>query len=148
MEDIVTDMRSKAIRIQPVEVNAGPGRITSAFTISFAYPDRFKAEAVVRALVTKFTEQNVTVQHNQATATREFLNYELKGARDKMEKLEVAITKFKGENLGRLPEQFQSNVAQLQSLQMQLSNANETLSRNQQQKLQIETQLQNYNTQL
>jgi len=148
MEDIVQDMRTKAIKIQPVEVNAGQGRVTSAFTISFSYPDRFKAQAVVRELVTKFTEQNVTVQRNQATATTNFLNDELKAARDKMDKLEADITKFKAENMGRLPEQFQANVAQLQSLQMQLTAANESLSRSQQQKLQLETQLQNYNTQL
>jgi len=147
MEDIVQDMRNK-IRIQPVEVNAGQGRITSAFTITFPYPDRFKAQAVVRELVTKFTESNVTVQRNQATATTNFLQDELKAAREKMDAKEAEITKFKAENLGRLPEQFQSNVAQLQSLQMQLSNANESLSRNQQQKLQLETQLQNYNTQV
>ena len=42
----------------------GQGRATSAFTISFSYPDRFKAQAVVRELVTKFMEQNVTVQRN------------------------------------------------------------------------------------
>ena len=148
MEDIVQDMRTRAIRIQPVEVNAGQGRVTSAFTISFSYPDRFKAQAVVRELVTKFTEQNVTVQRNQATTTANFLNDELKAARDKMDKLEGDITKFKAENMGRLPEQFQANVAQLQSLQMQLTAANESLSRSQQQRLQLETQLQNYNTQL
>lgn len=147
MEDVISDMKSKII-IQPIEVSAGPGRVTSAFTISFKYSDRFKAQAVVRELVTKYTEQNVTVQRNQAATTTTFLNEELKGAREKMVKLEQDITKFKGENLGRLPEQFQSNVAQLQSLQMQLSSANETLSRNQQQKLQLETQMQNYNTQL
>ena len=147
MEDIVQDMRNK-IRIQPVEVNAGQGRVTSAFTISFPYPDRFKAQAVVRELVSRFAESNVTVQRNQATTTTNFLNDELKTARDKMAKLEGDITNFKAQNLGRLPEQFQSNVAQLQSLQMQLSNANESLSRNQQQKLQLETQLQNYNTQV
>ena len=51
----------------------------------------------------------------------------MKDARDRMDKLEFEITKFKAQNLGRLPEQFQSNVAQLQSLQMQLANANESL---------------------
>jgi len=146
-EDVIQEMRSK-IRIQPVEVNAGQGRVTSAFTISFSYADRFKAQAVVRELVTKFTEQNVTVQRNQAATTSNFLNDELRTAREKMDKLEADITRFKAENLGRLPEQFQSNVAQLQSLQMQLANANESLSRNQQQKLQLETQMQNYNTQM
>jgi hypothetical protein len=37
--------------------------------------------------VTKFTEQNVTVQRNQATLTTTFLNDELKQAKDKMDSL-------------------------------------------------------------
>src|SRR5580700_394639 len=72
MEDVVQDMRNKAIRIQTVEI--GGGRVASAFPISFAYTDRFKAQAVVRELVTKFTESNVTVQHNQAKLTTDFLS--------------------------------------------------------------------------
>ena len=48
MEDIISDMRNKAIKIQTMELpGAGGGRIASAFTISFTYPDRFKAQAVV-----------------------------------------------------------------------------------------------------
>jgi polysaccharide chain length determinant protein (PEP-CTERM system associated) len=144
MEDIVQDMRNKAIRIQTVEI--GGGRVASAFTISFAYTDRFKAQAVVRELVTKFTESNVTVQHNQAKLTTDFLSDEMKQAKDRMDGLENALMKFKTENMGRLPEQFQANVAQLNTYQMMVSQANEGLSRLQQQKLQLETQLQNNNT--
>src|ERR1039457_5326320 len=36
MEDIVQDMRNKAIRIQTVEIGGGGGRMASAFTISFS----------------------------------------------------------------------------------------------------------------
>jgi succinoglycan biosynthesis transport protein ExoP len=144
MEDIITDMRNKAIHINMVEVN----RTASAFTISFAYPDRFKAQAVVRELVTKFTEQNVTVQRNNANMTTQFLNDELKQAKDKMDHLEAQLTQFKNQNMGRLPEQFQANVAQLNTLQMMQSQANEALSRLQQQRYQLETQLQNNNTNL
>jgi polysaccharide biosynthesis transport protein len=148
MEDVVQEMR-KVVIIQPVEINAtSQGRVTSAFTIQFSYPDRFKAQAVVSQLVTKFMEQNATVSRNNATITANFLGDELKQAKERMDTLEAAITRFKAGNLGRLPEQFQANVAQMQSHQMQLSNANEALSRDQQQKLQLETQLQNYNTQL
>jgi polysaccharide chain length determinant protein (PEP-CTERM system associated) len=145
MEDIVQDMRNKAIRIQTVDVGGG-GRVASAFTISFSYPDRFKAQAVVRELVTKFTEQNVTVQRNQASLTSQFLGDEMKQAKDRMDTLEHALMNFKAQNMGRLPEQFQANVAQLNTLQMMVSQANESLSRLQQQKLQLETQLQNNNT--
>ena len=148
MEDIVQDMRNKAIHIQTVEVGGGGGRMASAFTISFSYPDRFKAQAVVRELVTKFTESNVTVQRNQATLTSQFLADEMKQAKDRMDGLEQALTKFKTENMGRLPEQFQANVAQLNNYQMMVSQANESLSRLQQQKSQVETQLQNNNANL
>ena len=65
-----------------------------------------------------------------------------------MDALESQISQFKAQNMGRLPEQFQSNVAQLQSLQMQLGNTNEALSRLQQSKMQLETQLQNATTQM
>ena len=59
-----------------------PGGLASAFTISFMYTDRYKAQAVVRELVTKFIEQNVTVQRNQANLTTSFLNDELKAAKE------------------------------------------------------------------
>jgi polysaccharide biosynthesis transport protein len=143
MEDVVQDMRSRHIRIQTVDIGKGGA---SAFTISFSYPDRFKAQAVVRELVTKFTEQNVMVQRNQANLTSQFLGDEMKQAKDRMDSLEQAVMKFKLENMGRLPEQFQANVAQLNTYQMMVSQANEGVSRLQQQKLQLETQLQNNNT--
>jgi polysaccharide chain length determinant protein (PEP-CTERM system associated) len=151
MEDIIQDMRNKAIKIQTVEVTGGGGggaRIASAFTISFSYPDRFKAQAVVRELVSKFTEQNITVQHNQAKLTSDFLSDEMKQAKERMDDLEQKLMNFKHDNMGRLPEQFQANVAQLNTYQMMVSQANESVSRLQQTKLQLETTLQNNNTNL
>jgi uncharacterized protein involved in exopolysaccharide biosynthesis len=103
---------------------------------------------VVRELVTKFTETNVTVQRNQIVTTSNFLSDELKQAKDKMDNYEAQITKFKRENQGKLPEQFQVNVSQLNNYQMAVSNANEAMSRLQQQKLQLETQMTNFNNQL
>jgi polysaccharide chain length determinant protein (PEP-CTERM system associated) len=149
LEDIISDMKNRAIRIQLVDVSApGQGRVTSAFTISFSYPDRFKAQAVVRELVSKFMEENNAVLRQQTDTTSNFINESLKAAKDKMDNLESQISQFKAQNMGRLPEQFQSNVAQLQSLQMQLGNTNEALSRLQQSKMQLETQLQNATTQM
>ena len=74
------------------------------------YTDRYKAQAVVRELVTKFTEQNVTVQRNQASLTTNFLKDELKAAKEKMDKLDEDIIKFKQANMGKLPEQAQANA--------------------------------------
>lgn len=146
MEDVVEEMR-KAIRIAILDVPSDQRKLASAFQIRFSYIDRYKAQAVVRELVTKFTEQNVTVQRNQANLTTSFLNDEMKSAKEDLDKMDAAITKFKTENQGRLPEQLQGNITNLNSLQMQLAQANEALNRNQQEKMMLETQLQNLHSQ-
>jgi len=142
MEDIVQEMRNKYIRITPLAESSnasGNKRFSSAFAISFMYIDRYKAQAVVRELVTKFTEQNVTVQRNQVSQTANFLNDELKASKEKMEKLDDAIVKFKLANPGRLPEQAMSNAQTLSTFQLQLMSTQQTLNRASQDKLLLET---------
>jgi uncharacterized protein involved in exopolysaccharide biosynthesis len=51
LEDIIEQMRNRDIRIAKLG--------SSAISISFSYSDRYKAQAVVRELVTLFTELNV-----------------------------------------------------------------------------------------
>ena len=65
MEDIVDDMRRRDLRIAPTETTgfAGSSHLTS-FQISFEYADRDKAQAVVRELVTRFTEGIVRVERD------------------------------------------------------------------------------------
>jgi uncharacterized protein involved in exopolysaccharide biosynthesis len=148
MEDIVQDMRNRYIRITPLADSAATGgggarRFASAFAISFMYTDRYKAQAVVRELVTKFTEQNVTVQRNQANLTTNFLTDELKGAKEKMDNLEDQLTKFKIANQGKLPEQAQANAQALQTYQLQDMNVQGSLNRAMQDKILLETSLAN-----
>jgi protein tyrosine kinase modulator len=149
MEDVIEEMR-KDINISMLDVpTQGTNRgLASAFVIRFRYTDKYKAQAVVRELVSKFSEQNVTVQRNQASLTTSFLNDEWKTAKENLDRLDSELARFKGENQGRLPEQFQASVASLNSLQQQLGAMNESLNRNQQEKMLLETQLQNLKTQL
>ena len=55
LDDVVENMRNKAIRIQLAPAQDGG---VPAFVISFEYPDKFKAQAVVRKLVNSFFTQN------------------------------------------------------------------------------------------
>ncbi|MFB3827781.1 MAG: GumC family protein [Bryobacteraceae bacterium] len=149
MEDIVEEMR-KNVKIVLLDVSSAQTRTrgASAFQISFAYPDRYKAQAVVRELVTKFTEQNITVLRNQASQTVSFLDSEVKTAKETLDRLDNELTQFKTENQGRLPEQLQSNLQALNALQLQLASVNEAINRNGQEKLMLETQLQNLRNQM
>ena len=131
MEDIVQEMRNKYIRITPLADSGGGSgrRFASAFAVSFSYTDRYKAQAVVRELVTKFTEQNVTVQRNQASLTTNFLKDELKAAKEKMDRLDDEIIKFKQANMGKLPEQATSNAQAQSTYSMQLMSTGQTMNR-------------------
>ena len=149
LEDIIQDMRNKYVKIQMMETpnSSGERRFASAFLIQFSYTDRYKAQAVVRELVTKFTEQNVTVQRNQATLTTSFLNDELKTSKDNLDHLDEDILKFKSENQGRLPEQLPANIQSLQGLRMELNQLNEAINRDNQEKMFQESTLQSLKNQ-
>ncbi|MGA2268261.1 MAG: hypothetical protein ABSH44_07290 [Bryobacteraceae bacterium] len=70
LEDVVQNMRNKALRIQAVAVPDGGA---PAFVISCEYPDKLKAQAVVRELVARFIEQNITTQRNREPSAAENL---------------------------------------------------------------------------
>jgi polysaccharide chain length determinant protein (PEP-CTERM system associated) len=148
LDDVVEQMRND-IKIALMDNGPPvPGRMAAAFAIQYKYTDKYKSQAVVRELVSKFTEQNNTVLRNESTLTTSFLNDEYNAAKQKMDALDAEITKFKTENQGHLPEQYQSNLATLTSLQQQLGALNEALNRNGEEKMIMNTQLQNYKTQL
>jgi uncharacterized protein involved in exopolysaccharide biosynthesis len=148
MEDIVEKMR-RDIKLSILETPSQSGKRTaSAFQISFSYPERYKAQLVVAQLVTKFTEQNVTVLRNQANLTTNFLNDELNGAKANLDRLDKEMTQFRIENAGRLPDQLASNLQAMNALESHLASVGETLNRNSQEKMSLETRLQSLRSQL
>jgi succinoglycan biosynthesis transport protein ExoP len=70
MEDVIDQMRN-AIDIKILETGAmqEQQKFASAFRISFSYSDRYKAQAVVRELVSKFTEETNNQLRQQANTT-------------------------------------------------------------------------------
>jgi polysaccharide chain length determinant protein (PEP-CTERM system associated) len=144
MEDVIEEMR-KAITITLLDVSAsGPQQhVASAFQIEFKYADKYKAQAVVRELVSKFTEETNNQLRQQANTTTQFLNDQLKAAKDALDTLDADMTKFKLENAGRLPDQLQSNLQAANTLEMNLQAVNESINRDAQDKMMLETQLQN-----
>jgi LPS O-antigen subunit length determinant protein (WzzB/FepE family) len=68
MEDIVRRMRNRDIRIRVASAAPRDPR-AAAFLISFSYPDPEKAQAVVRDLVARFTEENIADERALARAS-------------------------------------------------------------------------------
>jgi len=143
IEDVIDQMH-KGIKIDMLDTGSGPAQhYASAFQISFAYPDRYKAQAVVRELVSKFTEETNNQLRQQSNTTTQFLNDQLNSAKADLDRLDGEITKFEMANAGRLPDQLQANLQAVNALETQLQAVNESINRTAQDKMMLQTQLQN-----
>jgi uncharacterized protein involved in exopolysaccharide biosynthesis len=70
LEDVVENMRNKALRFQLMQTQGGS---IPAFSISCEYPDNLKAQAVVRELAYRFYRQNIAIQRAQGPSAEENL---------------------------------------------------------------------------
>lgn len=138
LEDVIENMRNQI----HITVDAVPGeRRASAFSISFAYRDRTKAHDTVQTLITKFQEANLNAQHQQQQIVGSFVHDELSEAKAKLEQTEDALTKFRTQNAGKLPEQESLNMNMMTSLQTRLSAINDVLNRAAQDRVQLDAKL-------
>ncbi len=141
LEDVIETMRNRDVRIT---INSLPGegsRGSSAFSISFAYPDRVKAHDTVQTLITRFQEANLTSQRNQQNMVNTFVHDQLSEAKAKLDQVEEELAKFRAENAGKLPEQESLNMAQLNALQQTAATINDALNRTAQERVQLDARL-------
>ena len=149
VEDIAERMGTKDIKIRLVGPpgTEGASRGATAFSISFEYIDKYKAQAVVNELVNQFMTKNFTLQQDRASQTNTFLTDELRRAKEKMDAKQAEIAKFTAENQGRLPENYQSNQIDLTSKENQINALDEQIGQERQRKLVLETQLAGFKAQ-
>jgi uncharacterized protein involved in exopolysaccharide biosynthesis len=149
IEDVIESMKHD-IKINILEL---PGSMlertaASAFKIEFSYSDQHKAQQVVQTLMTKFMEANLNTQREQQNTVTSFVHDELTVAKANLAALDEALTRFRVENTGKLPEESQMNIAQLTSLQQQSGTINDSLNREAQEKVQLDTHLETLQGQL
>lgn len=141
-EEVVVLMR-RNISIDPLP--PAPGRNQSnAFRISFTAPTAALAHRVTTRLTSLFIQENLKTREDQARTTTVFLREHLESARKKLADQESILREFKTKYLGQLPEQQQGNLAILSGSQLQLQNISSSLDRAQQQRVYLESLLNQY----
>jgi polysaccharide biosynthesis transport protein len=138
--DPVDEMR-KDIKIELVQAPGRPGDLT-AFKIYYSAGSSNLAQQVNSELTSLFINESLKSQEQLSESTTSFLANQLTEARLKLEEQEAKVRSFKAEHLGDLPSQLQSNVEILSSLQVQLQNNQRALDGANQQRLYLESQLQ------
>jgi succinoglycan biosynthesis transport protein ExoP len=140
--DPVEQMRAD-IKIEMVQTPGRPGEFT-AFKMRYSAGSPELARNVNAELTTLFIEENLKAQQKLSENTTAFLETQLADARANMADQEAKVAAFKAKHLGELPTQLESNVQILAGLQNQLQNAQKTLDAAKQQKLYLESLLQQY----
>ena len=152
MDDVIEEMKLNDIQVLPVRqsLNAGQREAQQypAFEIRFAYSERFIAQKVATDLVARFLEENVREVSQQTVSTTEFLQDRWEESKKKVDELEQRLGVFRAQNIGRLPEEQQSNYQELAALQAQKLNLNMSMNRVNQERMLYENQLRIYRDQL
>jgi len=129
-----------------IELVGAPGYRGEFFTFKIHYSADTPqlAQQVNSELTSLFINENVRAQRQLSENTTAFLDSELADARTKMEEQEAEVSAFKAKHAGNLPGQLQSNVQILAGLQAQLASTQHALDTSKQQKIYLESLLQQY----
>jgi polysaccharide chain length determinant protein (PEP-CTERM system associated) len=93
---------------------------SDAFTIEFTHPDPAMAMTLTNRVATLFIEEFRRARQSQFEGAADFLDAELKEARQQLDAKEEALRRYKEQNMGRLPEQLSATLSTLQRLQLEL----------------------------
>ena len=117
LEDKIELMRDRI----KVEMSRSGREFLNAFTISFHGPDPQTVMKVTNALANNFIVENIREREAHAVGTSDFLDDQLSTMKEKLEKVESQLRDYRKSHMGELPEQLESNLRILDTLQKQLS---------------------------
>jgi polysaccharide chain length determinant protein (PEP-CTERM system associated) len=128
MEDLVVRLR-EAIEVEVTQPRRVAGRLADpdSFRLLFTYGDPRTAQRVTEQLAGWFIAENTRLRGMQADSTNEFLDSQLAEARDRLVAQEKKLEAFRERHAGRLPSQMQTNLAAIQSMQVQLQGLTSSL---------------------
>jgi polysaccharide chain length determinant protein (PEP-CTERM system associated) len=116
----------------------------TAFNISYSSPDPHLAQQVTSELTNLFINENLEVRQQQSEDTTKFLESQLETARRTLSDQEDKIRQFKAQHPGELPAQVGSNLQILAGLQSQLQTEEDALNTAKQQRVYLETLMNQY----
>jgi succinoglycan biosynthesis transport protein ExoP len=118
----------------------------TAFNVSYSSRDPRLAQRVTSELTNLFINENLESRQQQSEDTTQFLEGQLETARKTLSDQEEKIREFKGQHVGELPAQVGSNLQILAGLQSQLQAEEDALNTAKQQRVYLETLVNQYRT--
>src|SRR5271169_5777433 len=129
-----------------IELVRDPQSRVNAFNVSYTARDPYIAQQVTSQLTDLFISENLEVRQQQSEDTTKFLEGQLEAARRSLSEQEGKIREFKGQHVGELPAQVESNLQILSGMQSQLRTEEDALNAAKQQRVYLQTLVDQYRT--
>ncbi len=123
----------------------GRSRI-EAFTISYAHQDPTTAMKVTSKLASQYIEENLKLREQFVEGASDFLETELRGARNELESKEQALGQFKKKYMGELPSQLEANISTLDRFQAERASTQESINTLNNRLMLVEQAIRDYET--
>jgi polysaccharide chain length determinant protein (PEP-CTERM system associated) len=116
----------------------------NSFNVYYSARNPLVAQQVTRELTNLFISENLEVRQQQSENTTQFLESQLETARASLTEQEDKIRTYKGQHVGELPSQLESNLQILGGLQSQLRTEQDALNTAKQQRVYLQTLVDQY----
>jgi polysaccharide biosynthesis transport protein len=121
-----------------ITVKHASGSGPASFSITYEGRDPVLTAKVTRELATEFINWNLNSRSALTENTAAFLDNRLATAQKELKRQEAEVREFKMRHLGEMPEETQSNIAQLSQLRATFLANNDTLNRLEQERIELE----------
>src|ERR1017187_7068802 len=139
-EEILELMRKDiSITLESAMPGTSKTKRPGAFRIGYQGSDPTLVMQVANRLTDLYVEQNVSSREGQAAGTSEFLDTQLRDAKKHLDELEAAVSVYKLEHNGELPQQENALSGTLTRLQIELEANRDAINRAQQTKIILES---------
>ena len=139
-EEILELMRKDiSITLESAMPGTSKTRRPGAFRIGYQGSDPTLVMQVANRLTDLYVDQNLKTREGQAAGTSEFLDTQLRDAKKHLDELEAAVSVYKLEHNGELPQQENALSGTLARLQIELEANRDAINRAQQTKIIMES---------
>jgi protein tyrosine kinase modulator len=129
-----------AIGVKPVQsIIQDPKGGLPGFYISFTYSNPEVAQQVCDRITSMFIDEDIRFREQAAQGTTDFIDSQLQDAKRQLDEQDARLAKFKQKYLGALPDDTQTNLSILTSLNMQLEGVTGSIQRTAQDKSYVES---------
>jgi polysaccharide chain length determinant protein (PEP-CTERM system associated) len=126
------------MRMRPdIKIMVEPGSTgrLNGFRVAYEGEDRSVVAQVANRLANFFIEENLKSRETQAKGTSEFIQTQLQDAKQRLDELEAAVSRYKVQHTGELPQQEAALLGSLDRLRAELQANSENINRAQEAKL-------------